>query len=133
MAMFPLCANARRMPLLAVDAIEPTEGGFVGRKLVSAGDPYLAGHFPELTVYPGVFMIESLQQMLELYLDNALGGLALVGIGSARFSRPALVGDELLFETTVSGDRTLVTTNTTCVDADRRRYARISATWTGRA
>jgi 3-hydroxyacyl-[acyl-carrier-protein] dehydratase len=130
---WPLRAGARRMPLLAVDGVETVPNGFVGRKRVTADDPYLAGHFPTLAVYPGVFLIESLQQMLELHLDGVLGGVELVGIESARFSRPALAGDEVLFETTITGERTRLTTDTTCVDADRRRYARITATWTCRS
>ena len=29
---------------------------------IDGGDPYLQGHFPEVTIYPGVFLIESLHQ-----------------------------------------------------------------------
>jgi 3-hydroxyacyl-[acyl-carrier-protein] dehydratase len=128
----PVRAGSRRLPVQAVDTIEVVAGGFIGRKRITANDPFLAGHFPAVTVYPGVFLIESVHQMLELYLDGALGGIELTGVRSARFSRPALLGDELLFETAVTGERAEVTTDTTCVDADRRRYARISATWQSR-
>jgi 3-hydroxyacyl-[acyl-carrier-protein] dehydratase len=131
-AVSPLVADARRMPLSAADAITATRTGFVGRKRIVAEDPYLAGHFSTLTVYPGVFLIESVHQMLELHLDAALGGIELVGVRSARFLKPALVGDELLFDTTVTGGRSLVRTDTVCADADGNRYARISATWTCR-
>ncbi len=128
-AAWPVRTDARRMPLVALDAVEAVETGFIGRKRITADDPYLAGHFPSLTVYPGVFLIESLQQMLELYLDNALGGVELADIRSARFLRPALAGDELLFDTTVTGTRSRLATDTTCTDAAGHRYARIAATW----
>ncbi|WP_328537734.1 3-hydroxyacyl-ACP dehydratase FabZ family protein [Streptomyces sp. NBC_00344] len=111
-----------------MDSVESVDGGFIGRKKVVTDDPYLAGHFPSLTVYPGVFLIESLQQMLELHTDGALGGIELVEISSVRFSRPALADDELLFETAVSGDRTRLLTKTTC-SIGGQRCARITATW----
>jgi 3-hydroxyacyl-[acyl-carrier-protein] dehydratase len=128
---FPVRADARRMPLVAVDDVEAVDGGFVGRKTIVADDPYLAGHFPSLTVYPGVFLIESLQQMVELHLDGALGGVELVEIGSVRFSRPALAGDAVMFEVAVSGDRTRLVTRATC-SSGGRRLARITATWRSR-
>lgn len=128
---FPILTDARRMPLAAVDRVDAVDGGFVGRKRIVADDPYLAGHFPSLTVYPGVFLVESLQQMLELHLDGALGGVELVEIGSVRFSRPALLGDELLFETQVSGDRGCLLTKAIC-SSGGQRHARITATWRSR-
>ena len=128
---FPVRAGARRMPLVAVDDVEAVDGGFVGRKTINAADPYLAGHFPSLTVYPGVFLIESLQQMLEVHLDGALGGVELVELGSVRFTRPALHGDTVLFEVAVSGDRTRLVTKATC-SSGGHRLARITATWRGR-
>ncbi|MDQ3787784.1 MAG: hypothetical protein M3422_11135 [Actinomycetota bacterium] len=130
---WPLAPAARRMPLRAVDAVQPTSSGFVGHKRVTADDPYLAGHFPALTVYPGVFLIESLHQMLEIHLDGTLGGVELLSVESARFSRPALAGDELRFHTTVTGERPRLTTRTSCTDADGRRVARITATWACRS
>ncbi|MCG8917189.1 hypothetical protein L6E12_15490 [Actinokineospora sp. PR83] len=119
---------SRRLPLIAVDAVDPAEGGFVGRKHVRAGEPCLAGHFPSLAVYPGVFLIEGVQQALELHLDGVPGGVELASVESARFSRPVLAGDEVLLATRVTGERPLLSTSTTCT-VDGATCARITATW----
>ncbi|MFG2651216.1 hypothetical protein [Streptomyces sp. NPDC048436] len=118
----------RQLPLTAVDTVQATDSGFIGRKEVRADDPYLSGHFPSLTVYPGVFMIEGVQQMLELHLDGALGGIELVSVESARFSLPVLAKHEVVFDTRVTGARPLVSTSTTCT-VNGQRCARIAATW----
>ncbi|MFF9274409.1 3-hydroxyacyl-ACP dehydratase FabZ family protein [Streptomyces griseosporeus] len=125
---YPVRPGARRMPLVAVDDVRAAGKGFVGRKTIDPGDPYLRGHFPSLTVYPGVFLVESLQQMLEVHLDGALGGVELVELGSVRFSRPALAGDEVVIEAEVDGDRDRLVTKATC-SSGGQRLARITATW----
>ncbi|MEU3465595.1 hypothetical protein ABZ721_37370 [Streptomyces sp. NPDC006733] len=47
-------------PLDSADVLSPTE--VVGRKIIRADDAYLEGHYPEMTVYPGVFLVESVCQ-----------------------------------------------------------------------
>ncbi len=75
----------------------------VGAKLVSANEPYFAGHFPGVPVVPGVLLCEALAQ-----LGAAVAGpeeaLALGGVHRARFRRPVGPGDALRLEVaTVAG------------------------------
>jgi hypothetical protein len=61
---------ARATPLVAPDRIEPTadtESGAdaAARKRVRADDPYLVGHHPDSTLYPAVFLLESVSQAVE--------------------------------------------------------------------
>ncbi len=75
----------------------------VGAKLVSANEPYFAGHFPGVPVVPGVLLCEALAQ-LGAAVASPDGALALGGVHRARFRRPVIPGDALRLEvTTVSG------------------------------
>lgn len=94
-------------PLRAVDAWrrEPGEDqlALTARVGVRGEDPALQGHFPGLTVFPGIFVIEALTQALA----RALGGgrpPVLRRVRSVRFFAPLLAGDELTLRIVV-GDR----------------------------
>jgi 3-hydroxyacyl-[acyl-carrier-protein] dehydratase len=69
---------------------------FTVRVPVRAGDPYLQGHFPDLAVFPGVFVVEA--------LCRAMAGAAagrppeLVELRSVRFRAPLLDGDVLTLD-----------------------------------
>ncbi|WP_404955492.1 hypothetical protein [Streptomyces sp. 147326] len=55
--------RARAAPLPAVDSctvLSATE--VTARKLVRADDPYMEGHYPDVTIYPGAFLLESVYQ-----------------------------------------------------------------------
>ena len=70
----------------------------VGVKLVSANEPYFAGHFPGAPVLPGVILCEALVQLGgRLAADE---DLRLVAVAKARFRRPVLPGDTLRLEVT---------------------------------
>lgn len=69
----------------------------VGVKLVSANEPYFAGHFPGAPVVPGVLLCEALAQLATAATAaaGADGDLALGEVDRARFRRPVIPGDEL--------------------------------------
>ncbi|QEV19956.1 hypothetical protein [Streptomyces alboniger] len=93
-------------------------------KVVRSTDPYLAGHFPEVTLYPAIFLLDGIRQAVgaELHRSPALaahlgtdspdspdstGGewLELGSLDSARVLRPMLEGDELRLLIRVSAGR----------------------------
>ncbi|HEV2371949.1 MAG TPA: hypothetical protein VGS19_07265 [Streptosporangiaceae bacterium] len=86
----------------AIDGLEVSrEAGLTFRawKQVRASDPYLCGHFPELTIYPGVFTLESVQQAVA----GTVGApVRIVLLRSARFLAPLLESDVLTVAGTVT-------------------------------
>jgi UDP-N-acetylglucosamine acyltransferase len=69
----------------------------VGSKLVSANEPYFAGHFPGVPVVPGVLLCEALAQLGAAVVGSD-APVALGGVHRARFRRPVLPGDALRLE-----------------------------------
>ena len=90
-----------RYPFLLVARITEGEPGklAVGRKCVTANEPFFQGHFPGRKIMPGVLILEALAQTgaVALLSDEAYKGkLALFGgIRSARFRRQVVPGDVL--------------------------------------
>jgi 3-hydroxymyristoyl/3-hydroxydecanoyl-(acyl carrier protein) dehydratase len=102
-------------PLRAVDRIEVCAGArglrFQVFKTVSPDDPYMAGHFPGLTLLPAVFVLEGLRQAVTT-LVGADEPLNLVEITSGRWLAPMQGGDEIRLDVTAEqadGGRWLVT------------------------
>jgi len=94
-----------RYPFLLVDRVLEMEltKRAVGIKLVSFGEPYFSGHFPEDPVMPGVLQIESLAQMaciliLQSFPETAGKRPAFLGIENARFRKAVRPGDVLRLE-----------------------------------
>ena len=90
------------VPLRAVDEVSTDRGESGWRiraiKLIDVSDPYLEGHFPHATIYPGVFVIESLRQAV----SEGIGVTCGIGtVRSARFLLPLVSGDVMLIDATV--------------------------------
>ncbi|EST29042.1 3-hydroxyacyl-ACP dehydratase FabZ family protein [Streptomyces roseochromogenus] len=92
-------ARRRAAPLDAVDDIvQVSDSEITATKSVHAGDPYLEGHYPDFTIYPGVFIMESVNQTVDAYVARTFGAdriADLTTVTSARFTSPVLPGDTL--------------------------------------
>lgn len=95
-----------RYPFVMVDKILSLEMGkeIVGLKNVTINEPFFQGHFPERPVMPGVLILEGLAQVggiMAFYANPDFIGKKLLffaGIDKARFRRPVIPGDQLLFK-----------------------------------
>jgi 3-hydroxymyristoyl/3-hydroxydecanoyl-(acyl carrier protein) dehydratase len=106
-------ATAVVVPFPAVDEVVAARGAHEwvirARKVITDQDPYLAGHFPNATIYPGVFVIESLRQAV----SEGLGAVCdIMSVRSARFLMPLVSGDTLVLNTVAAslGDGMLAVT-----------------------
>ncbi|MFJ7083078.1 hypothetical protein ACIQU8_07595 [Streptomyces griseus] len=90
-------------PLRAVDRLEVCQARaglrFRAFKTVDPGDPYMAGHFPGLTLLPAVFVLEGLRQAVTTLLDTA-EPLNLLEVVSGRWLAPMQAGDEIRLDVT---------------------------------
>jgi 3-hydroxyacyl-[acyl-carrier-protein] dehydratase len=94
-----------RYPFVMVDRILSLELGkeIVGLKNVTINEPFFQGHFPTRPVMPGVLILEGMAQVggIMAYYSNpeAIGKklLFFAGIDKARFRRPVVPGDQLIF------------------------------------
>jgi 3-hydroxyacyl-[acyl-carrier-protein] dehydratase len=93
-----------RYPFLLVDRILELEPGLraVGEKLVTIGEPFFQGHFPDFPIMPGVLIVEALAQtgcVAALSLPENKEKLGLfAGLNNVRFKRPVRPGDTLRLE-----------------------------------
>ena len=94
-----------RYPILLVDRVLEMEPGrrIVALKNVSVNEPFFQGHFPAHPVVPGVLLVEGLAQAAGILLmhdveerDSKL--LYFTGIDRARFRRPVVPGDQVIYE-----------------------------------
>ena len=95
-----------RYPFVMVDKItEIIESRkIIGIKNVTINEPFFQGHFPEQPVMPGVMILEGMAQVggvlgyhrLPEMIGNKL--LYFAGINRARFRKPVVPGDQLVFE-----------------------------------
>ena len=95
-----------RYPFLLIDRVEEVVPGekVVALKNVTINEPFFQGHFPGIPVMPGVIIIEAMGQAggvlayesLEYKRKDNL--VFLTGIDKARFRKPVVPGDQLIFE-----------------------------------
>lgn len=103
-----------RYPFLLLDGVDELVPGerAIGRKFVSANEPYLQGHFPGHPIMPGVLVVEALAQLCCVLAyatakrqpsDGYLNYLA--GVDDARFKRPVRPGDMLELQGAITSER----------------------------
>ncbi|OLR93671.1 3-hydroxyacyl-ACP dehydratase FabZ family protein [Actinokineospora bangkokensis] len=119
-------------PLTAVDHVERTGlDAVTAVKRITADDPYLGGHYPHLTIYPGVFSVETVYQAAraEVLRDRAGATATLVAVDSVSFRAPLLPGDTLRAECTLSEvEDGRVTVRATCKRSDGQTAAKVRMT-----
>ena len=93
-----------RYPFLLVDRIlESGPERVVGLKNVTINEPFFQGHFPGKPIMPGVLIIEAMAQVGGCMLlgeveDKAEKLVYFMGIDRARFRKPIVPGDQIIFE-----------------------------------
>lgn len=108
-----------RYPMLLVDRIDRLDPGKFaeGVKCVTANEPFLAGHFPDYPIMPGVLIVDALAQLGGIMLrapgatrgpkpvgpagGRPTGHGVLASIQKMRFVRPVLPGDQLQLRVTL--------------------------------
>jgi len=104
-----------RYPFLLIDKIIDLklEERVVGVKNVTANEPFFEGHFPGQPVMPGVLILEAMAQTGGVLLLNGEENpgdklVYFMGIDKAKFRKPVVPGDQIVFEMTMVAKRTRV-------------------------
>jgi len=89
-----------RPPMLLIDRVEDIvpDTSAVGVKLVSVGESFFAGHFPDYPIMPGVLIVEAMAQTAACMVSVTLGGdtddklVFFTTIDKVRFRKPVRPG-----------------------------------------
>ncbi len=99
-----LKALPHRYPFLLVDRIlEVGEDYVKGLKNVTINEPFFQGHFPSKPIMPGVLIIEAMAQvggclLLKDVPNKEQKLVYFMGIDKARFRKPIIPGDQIIFD-----------------------------------
>lgn len=117
-------------PLDAVDAVEVVSSSEVrATKRIVVDDPYLEGHYPDFTVYPGVFIIESVRHAVMALVARTqpdVGAVELTGVRSVRFAAPLLPGDTLLLTCRCEADGVTLSVKAIARDESNVKVAQLA-------
>ncbi len=100
-----------RYPFLLIDrVVEVVPGKSIhAYKNVTINEPFFVGHFPHHPVMPGVLIIEAMAQAAALLSFKSTGVkpddnsvVYFAGIDNARFKRPVVPGDQLIFDVEIT-------------------------------
>ncbi|MCP3908787.1 MAG: 3-hydroxyacyl-ACP dehydratase FabZ [Oceanicoccus sp.] len=103
-----------RYPFLLVDKVVELNLGesITAIKNVSINEPFFQGHFPQISVMPGVLIVEALAQAAGILgfktsdKTPADGSIYLfVGADNVRFKRQVVPGDQLVLKVEYVSDR----------------------------
>ncbi|WP_261874801.1 3-hydroxyacyl-ACP dehydratase FabZ [Vibrio rarus] len=95
-----------RYPFLLLDRVTDYEEGkyLVGLKNVTFNEPQFTGHFPQLPVFPGVLILESMAQATGLLAFKTFGApkenelYYFASVDKAKFRKPVTPGDQMVIE-----------------------------------
>lgn len=96
-----------RWPMVMIDRVTAYDldgGTLTALKNVTYNEGFFPGHFPAVPTMPGVLMLEAMAQSCGIFAVLRSGITAesgmifyFAGIDEARFKRPVIPGDQLLF------------------------------------
>lgn len=93
-----------RYPFLLVDRVTDYVLGesITAYKNITINEPCFTGHFPGQPIFPGVLILEAMAQVAGVLGFKTMGKsdklYLYAGIDSARFKRPVVPGDQLVFD-----------------------------------
>ena len=94
-----------RYPFLLVDRVTKIEETKLeAYKNVTANEEFFNGHFPDHPIMPGVLIVEGMAQALGLLVNKDAEPMIplFASIESAKFKKPVVPGDKLVYEVEIS-------------------------------
>jgi 3-hydroxyacyl-[acyl-carrier-protein] dehydratase len=84
------------VPLVALDEVVAIDDSrIVTRKAITGNESFFPGHYPDNPVYPGVFIVEAVNQAVRRYAEALNLWARLRSVISTRFQSPLQPGDVL--------------------------------------